>query len=141
MVISLTESYCGTRLEEIEVARKTTIGRVLAYIATTLDDYRGPAKHCKDNKYGNSCDAMVLGQLQRELRGQGLYPLPSSPYFGLSFNDLAAKLGKMNLTSMCEEMGNYYGYGSRQCGIKRAIEHTLGGLRLCLKGLELPVTT
>ncbi len=138
MVMLLTDMFCATRPDKIEESRKNTIGRVLAFITATLDNYRGPAKHCTHHKYGNSCDAMVLGQLQRELRGQGFHPLPSSPYHGLSFNNLAARLRKMCLTSLCADID--YGYGSHQCGIKRAVEHTLDTQRLLLKGLELPVT-
>jgi hypothetical protein len=109
------ESYCDSRPDNIVKAREKLIRQV--------------------------CDVMVLGQLERELSCQGLYPLPSSPYHGLSFNDLAARLENMRLISMCEVMGNNYGYGGGQCGVKRAIKYTLDQLRLCLSGIELPVTT
>jgi hypothetical protein len=141
MVRWLKESYCDSRQDNIEKARGNTIWQVVAYITATLDSYRSPARHCTNSKYGNSCDAMVLGQLERELSGQGLYPPPSSPYHGLSFNDLAARLGNMRLTSMCEGLGHLYGYGGGQCGVKWAIKHTLDKLRLGLGGIELPVTT
>ncbi len=69
-----------------------------------VDEYKGPSKQCMHAGHGNSCDAMTLGKLMRELKRTGLDPLPRSPFHGLTFASLMEKLGEMRLTSLCEEL-------------------------------------
>jgi hypothetical protein len=135
----------GARPDAIEEARKRAISRMLAHVMKIFDNYQGPAQHCPDEDNGLMCDAMLLGRLLRELKSQRLYPLPSTPFHGLSFSDLATRLGKMCLMSMCEEFGSrkpkYVFDTDPQCGIKKEIDGALAKRRAKLSGLDLPAST
>ncbi len=106
-----------------------------------MDIYLLPKQQYCDSEKGSSCDALVLGQLLRELKGRDLYPFPSSPYHGLSFDDMEARITNMSLTSACEEFNIRPRFGARRCGVKLLLENALKKERLSLGGLDLPAST
>ena len=103
---------------------------------------------------------MVLGGLLKALISQGLQPLPSPPFTGLSFKNLASNFDKMSLPTLCgvtfkrrcarcydeDVLSCYdedavscspYGMEKTKCEIKKTINDRISLVEQGLQGLEL----
>jgi hypothetical protein len=85
---------------------------------------------------------MALGTLLRALVEEGLLPLPSYPFEGLSFKSMASKLRAISAPSLCQVLGNTwtecYDKNSSSSLVDKRIEQTLSSAGVdILRGLEL----
>ncbi|KAJ9605307.1 hypothetical protein H2200_009964 [Cladophialophora chaetospira] len=101
---------CGPRFEDrglpfsipvanrIELARLSTIQKLLDYLNKLIDCYSGSRKQCVSHK---ACDATVLGDLIQNLKAEGLYPVPDHATIDLPIETLWSTLGARRFTSLC----------------------------------------
>ena len=127
------------RLEKIEHARTKAIRLCIEPVQTCLTQYSKALPRCRaGNKF--DCDATVLGGLAKGLAAEKLYPVPTSPYKGISFAGLSKSLKKMTLPSMCgslQDQGLMRKYDGKPCGIKAHLHKSVREAGWMLEGLKL----
>ncbi|KAE8147314.1 hypothetical protein BDV25DRAFT_142859 [Aspergillus avenaceus] len=80
----------------IEWVRNNTIGVLVKHLQDRIDSLLVP----DNDAHGcHHCGVMMLGCLLRHLHSQGLYPLPTHPFPGISMEDLLVALASMPAVS------------------------------------------
>lgn len=112
-----------------------------------ITKFQGPEIRCRSdlhpgtklNDKNIACDGQMLGSLLRGSSAIGIWPMPVSPYIGLSWSTLSSRIRKMQITSACETFCNDTRIIPRGAahGIKASIAEKLDSLETQMAGLEI----
>lgn len=128
----------------IESARLAVFKEALNYLKRIVQRYEGADPQCQRSK---ACDALVLGDLIKQLNAKALLPLPASATVQGSFYQFYLKICAMDITSLCREhppppVQTRYSIISSQpadpdCVIADSISMWILRLRYTISGLDL----
>lgn len=130
----------------IQERRIEAIDSLLTIPTSLIEKYSLPTAQCVpiddtadpiELAYSYACDSMLLGSLIKSCAKTGIFPIPQSPFEGLSFAWVAKSLGSLDLKSKCD--GNLKGYvvGHACHGVREYVENEVGKLIMGVRGLDL----
>ncbi|KAF2865654.1 hypothetical protein BDV95DRAFT_530978 [Massariosphaeria phaeospora] len=86
--LGLPITICVDRVEE---SRRQAIGTIFSRLQDLLEEFRSPHYRCPQ---GDSfeCGSILYGALFKEMELQGLFPIPTAPYYDVSISELCNKM-------------------------------------------------
>jgi hypothetical protein len=126
---------------QIEQSRLATLERILAYLNTILQGYTSGERQCREYKGQHVfCDALVLGDLIRELKAIRLFPIPEAASLEISVANLLKALRDMRPTSLCQinSPKKFTASSPASCVLQTRIYKELARLETQITGLRLP---
>ncbi|KAL2071691.1 hypothetical protein VTL71DRAFT_12926 [Oculimacula yallundae] len=89
----------------------------------------------------NACDGMMFGTLLKSAASAGLYPAPTAPYAGLTVENLARDIRKLEIVSMCDVLPrsnrHSYTFPESTHGQKQYLENQVLNCWSEVEGLDL----
>ncbi|CZR60556.1 uncharacterized protein PAC_10452 [Phialocephala subalpina] len=96
-------------LEQIQDARQQSMNTMIAFIQKMIVDLSSATNTCQtafhnDRERKNlACDSLILGSLIKGLSAHDMWPLPMSPYDGVSLLRLLNKVRNLTIIATCDD--------------------------------------
>jgi hypothetical protein len=84
--------------DRIEEARMQAISTVISQLQDLIQEYRNPLYQCPSGE-SFECGSILYGALTKEMELQGLLPVPTAPFSGLSVSELRIKMQRIRSPS------------------------------------------
>jgi hypothetical protein len=120
--------------DRIEEARMQAISTVISQLQDLIQEYRNPLYQCPSGE-SFECGSILYGALTKEMELQGLLPVPTTPFSGLSVSELRIKMQRIRSPSW--SYGGKSKKNKHPCNLGKRVMEIADAVTVLASGPEL----